>query len=514
MSTKNKEGFLTGLTPIPEITSSKYNLWWRCDSMVRCWLVNGMEPEFREGFVYCKTVKQLWGEVLERYGQMNGPLLFQLKKYLRNVEQDKSSVAQYFNKFKRYWDQIDEIEGFPDCTCGVLAKCTCNLLKKRLERASTEIVLTFLMGLSDSYDNLKSQILSMEHMPSINKVYSLVQQVESQKKISSMMNATHEMSALFSSKQGVPAFNQGSTSNSHAPQQGGQKKDSKKPKTDKRWCPQCTKSGHNRDTCFVLHPELKAKYLARFSGNASVQGDDDHPLGFSDTQMMDTGSSQAGPSQSNPQANHMSQTDLAQAIFQQVMQMLQHQQGGNTSSAEYANASVNFAGNALVTNAITTACKINNSDWIVDSSASDHMTAHKSHFSSLKLLTKPIIVGLPDGTTKLVRYSGDIQLHPLLTLHDVLLIPDFKHNLLSVGKLLSSSRMLIHFYVDHCIIQDPASKGTIEVGQREAGLYKLKISHQQSLSFNSVQCNNCKNKSCAKLDLFHARLGHTSLAKM
>ncbi|XP_074293809.1 uncharacterized protein LOC141620974 [Silene latifolia] len=468
----------------------------------------------REGFLSCKTAKQLWGDVLERYGQMNGPLLFQLKKDLRNVEQDKSSVAEYFNKLKRYWDQIDEIEGFPDCTCGVLAKCTCNLLKKMLERPSTEKVLTFLMGLSDSYDNLKSQILSMEPMPSINKVYSLVQQVESQKKISNLMSATHEMSALFSHKQGAPAFNQGNSSNSPAAHQGGQKKDSKKFKTDKRWCPQCTKSGHTKDTCFVLHPELKAKYLARFSGNANVQGDDDHPLGLSDTQMMDTGSFQAAPSHSNHQASPISQTDLAQAVFQQVMQMLQYQQGGNTGSADCANAAVIFAGNALVTNAITTACKIDNSDWIVDSGASDHMTAHKSYFSSLKLLSKPIIVGLPDGTTKLVRYSGDIQLHPLLILHDVLLIPDFKHNLLSVGKLLSSSHMLIHFYVDHCIIQDPASKGTIAVGQREAGLYKLKLGSQLSHSLQSVHCNNCLNKSCDKLDLYHARLGHTSLAKM
>ncbi|XP_074266476.1 uncharacterized protein LOC141589748 [Silene latifolia] len=134
MSTKNKEGFLTGMTAIPAITSSRYSLWWRCDSTVRCCLVNGMELEFREGFMTCKTAKQLWTEVFERYGQMNGPLLFRLKKDLRNVVQDSSSVPEYFNKLKRYWDEIEEIEDFPYCTCEVLAKCTCNLLKKMLER--------------------------------------------------------------------------------------------------------------------------------------------------------------------------------------------------------------------------------------------------------------------------------------------------------------------------------------------------------------------------------------------
>ncbi|XP_074301707.1 uncharacterized protein LOC141633129 [Silene latifolia] len=524
MSTKHKEGFLTGMTAIPAITSSRYSLWWRCDSTVRCWLVNSMEPEFREGFMTCKTAKQLWTEVFERYGQMNGPLLFQLKKDLRNVVQDKSSVAEYFNKLKRYWDEIEEIEDFPDCTCGVLAKCTCSLLKKMLERASIEKVLTFLMGLSDSYDTLKSQILSMEPMPPINKVYSIVQQIESQKKISNVMNTTHEMSALFSNRQGAQFPNQGSYSgqqgNQSSNQQGNLKKEFKKPKADKRWCTHCVKSGHTRDTCFILHPELKAKYLARFSGNAQVHDEDEHPLAIPDMQM-DIHPSSPGSSHTEHQGHFSSNSDIAQLVFQQVMQMLQNKQAASTSSADHTSASVNFAGTTLVTNAINSTCNITECDWIVDSGASDHMTAHKSYFSSLRILSKPIVVGLPDGSTKLVHSIGDIQLHPLLILHDVLFIPDFKLNLLSVGKLLSTSHMLIHFSVDSCIIQDPASKRTVAVGHREAGLYKLKFGNQQNKCFQNHSslpeighCNNLANNSCAKIDLYHARLGHTSLAKM
>ncbi|XP_074301880.1 uncharacterized protein LOC141633290 isoform X2 [Silene latifolia] len=304
LATKNKDGFLTGLTSMPAITSSTYSLWWRCDSMVHCWLVNSMEPEFRESFMTCETAKQLWDEVSERYGETNGPLLFQLKKNLRNITQENSSVAEYFCRLKRYWDEIEEIEDFPDCTCGVLAKCTCNLMKKVLELASREKVLTFLMGLSDSYDTLKSQILLMEPMPPINKAYSIVQQIESQKKASSIMNSVHDTSALYSNKLGGRYVQQAGHPN--------QQNTAKKPK-NQRWCTACNKSRHTRDTCFILHLEQKAKYLARFSGNAHATSDDEeHPL-CSFPSQLEPQNIQASSSHSHSEhkENPMVPSDLA-----------------------------------------------------------------------------------------------------------------------------------------------------------------------------------------------------------
>ncbi|KAK9750465.1 hypothetical protein RND81_02G199300 [Saponaria officinalis] len=95
LSSKNKLGFVTGKTAMPSANSSKFQQWIRCDSMVRCWLINSMIPAIKDVFMMCKNAKQIWTEVQERYGQSNGPLLFQLKKDLRNISQENDSIADY-----------------------------------------------------------------------------------------------------------------------------------------------------------------------------------------------------------------------------------------------------------------------------------------------------------------------------------------------------------------------------------------------------------------------------------
>ncbi|XP_074318808.1 uncharacterized protein LOC141655638 [Silene latifolia] len=111
LGSKNKEGFINGAITVPEITSAKYKAWLRCDYMIRCWILSSMTPEVKSGFLSAKSAKQLWSEIQERYGQSNAPLLFQLKKELRNLGQDSDSVVEYYNKLKRRWDEVEEVEG-------------------------------------------------------------------------------------------------------------------------------------------------------------------------------------------------------------------------------------------------------------------------------------------------------------------------------------------------------------------------------------------------------------------
>ncbi|XP_074307074.1 uncharacterized protein LOC141642244 [Silene latifolia] len=113
LGSKNKEGFINGVIAEPEITSDKYKAWKCCDYMIRCWILSSMTPEVKSGFLSAKSAKELWSDIQERYGQSNAPLLFQLKKELRNLGQDTNYVVEYYNKLKRRWDEIEEIEGIP-----------------------------------------------------------------------------------------------------------------------------------------------------------------------------------------------------------------------------------------------------------------------------------------------------------------------------------------------------------------------------------------------------------------
>lgn len=55
-------------------------------------------------------------------------------------------------------------------------------------------------------------------------------------------------------------------------------------------------------------------------------------------------------------------------------------------------------------------------------------------FSALSSL--PLHIALPDGTIKKVQTVGTISLNFEITLSKVFHIPEFKHNLLSVARLL------------------------------------------------------------------------------
>lgn len=88
---------------------------------------------------------------------------------------------------------------------------------------------------------------------------------------------------------------------------------------------------------------------------------------------------------------------------------------------------------------------LNDVSWIVDTGASDHMTPHAHLFSSMRRPEKSILIGFPDGHTKEVKYVGTIMINNELELRDVLYVPDFKHSLLSMSKLLNDYRLAAYF---------------------------------------------------------------------
>lgn len=61
-----------------------------------------------------------------------------------------------------------------ECPCAV--KCSCDLIKSIQRKQEIEQVVCFLKGLGQIYGTVKSNILMMEPLPSINKAYGIVLQ--------------------------------------------------------------------------------------------------------------------------------------------------------------------------------------------------------------------------------------------------------------------------------------------------------------------------------------------------
>jgi len=87
--------------------------------------------------------------------------------------------------------------------------------------------------------------------------------------------------------------------------------------------------------------------------------------------------------------------------------------------------------------AICCLCRLENGSWIIDSSASDHMSFDADALYNLGLLDNPILVSSLNGYKFQVSHHGKLKLNDNLVFNHVLLVPQFKYNLLSVKRSAS-----------------------------------------------------------------------------
>ncbi|GKC55024.1 hypothetical protein Tco_1077769 [Tanacetum coccineum] len=147
LGAKLKLGFIDGSCPRPGIQDADLQRWIRCDYMVTCWILNSIVTELSNAFLYAQSACGLWKEIAERCGQSNGPLIYQLERELSKITQDSNSK-----------------------------------------------LIQFVMKLNDDYESVRSQILAMDSLLTVNKAYYIVQQIEKQKQVT---NHSFELTAFF-----------------------------------------------------------------------------------------------------------------------------------------------------------------------------------------------------------------------------------------------------------------------------------------------------------------------------
>ncbi|GJX94423.1 diaminopimelate epimerase, chloroplastic [Tanacetum coccineum] len=131
--------------------------------------------------------------------------------------------------------------------------------------------------------------------------------------------------------------------------------------------------------------------------------------------------------------------------------------------------------------------------------ASDHMTLHFNLFITTRYLSDPIMVHLPDGRSLKVTIVGKVALTPSLILSDDLTIEE----IVAVGK---GSRCL---YICKPMLDPTSFAASVEEFHKSHKLY-VPIS-----VFNKTGYSNVANATPSlDVQLFHSRLGHTSVSKL
>ncbi|GJZ02801.1 ribonuclease H-like domain-containing protein [Tanacetum coccineum] len=85
--------------------------------------------------------------------------------------QNGSSIADYYHKLNTLWKQYDAMIELP--------KCVCNASEGFKKHNQLLKLMKFLMGLDDSYMQIRSFILSRETLPDVRSAYAIISSEES-----------------------------------------------------------------------------------------------------------------------------------------------------------------------------------------------------------------------------------------------------------------------------------------------------------------------------------------------
>lgn len=91
--------------------------------------------------------------------------------------------------------------------------------------------------------------------------------------------------------------------------------------------------------------------------------------------------------------------------------------------------------------------------WIIDTRASNHMTGDMSVLVNVKKCEGEAKINLPTRETSIITHVGDVIFKSNLTLRNVLFVPTFKHNMLSVRKIFHNGEYKVVFHSKFCLIK-------------------------------------------------------------
>ncbi|XP_014499198.1 uncharacterized protein LOC106760249 [Vigna radiata var. radiata] len=196
LKSKNKIKFIDGSIKKPPRIGALFDSWERCNVMVLSWITKTLSPQIAESVIYVEDAKELWDELRERF-----------------------SKGDYF----KISDLLQDIHSI-----------------KQGERG----------GLNDTYNTVRTQILLMDPIPNINRVFSLIMQQERQEKQDS---AEIKILANVADRNSQWRPDQTWRSQGRGTRSRGQGRGRGKNSSYGKQCSYCNKMNHTVDECYAKH---------------------------------------------------------------------------------------------------------------------------------------------------------------------------------------------------------------------------------------------------------------------
>ncbi|XP_058734143.1 uncharacterized protein LOC131605858 [Vicia villosa] len=453
LGAKLKFEFLDGTIPMSvDSFDPLHRAWNRCNMLIHSWIMNSVDPSIAQSIVFMENAADVWLDLKERFSQGDLVRISELQQEIYSLKQDSRTVTEFFSELKILWEELEIYMPIPTCTCR--SKCVCEAMRTARRNHQLLHSMRFITGLNDNFGVVKSQILLRDPLPSINKIFSMILQ--------------HE-------RQLIPTFSEDSKAliNTSESKKLYQKSGKSFTKSKPRVCTYCNKSGHTVDTCYKKHGLPPHLQRSNSSGTAS----EGSAFTTSDAAPV------KGPSPS-----------LTHEQYEKLIHLIQgsslNQQLGNVASNQVRSihssglTPVDSSGIYSVHSISCFHSSCHNTtlgSWIIDSGDSHHICSSLQWFHSYSEIT-PILVKLPNGQHTVTKFMGTVTFSPGFTILNVLYVPDFSVNLISVSELCHN---------------------LIGSAERLDGLYYLLLTNKKITP--SINANQIPQSA-----LWHFRLGHLS----
>ncbi|KAI4350951.1 hypothetical protein L6164_005353 [Bauhinia variegata] len=228
----------------PNSLDEKYSAWDIEGTIIMTWLLNSMQLDISQNFMFLETSKQIWEMVKKTYSKAQDvAVVYELKTRIANTKQGNLSVTEYYNLLTNLWQEMDMYRKLK------VSEDTQAILRERKQ----DRVFEFLASLNEAFDHVRVQILGRETLPNLNETLYLTRGEESRRDV--MLDSTSNAdSALIAERRDNRGSKTDSVFNAARRDNRGSKSDSTKASNrDNLWCTHCKKPKHTRETCFKLH---------------------------------------------------------------------------------------------------------------------------------------------------------------------------------------------------------------------------------------------------------------------
>ncbi|XP_072072018.1 uncharacterized protein [Arachis hypogaea] len=192
---KNKSGFLTGSLPSPSSDDPQFSLWERCNNLTDLLRIAELQEE-----VYA-------------------------------LKQGTQSVTDFYTSLKILWEELENSRPLPSCSCP--AK----------NHRTQDFVIRFLKGLDERFSVVRSQLLLLDPLPPVNRIFAMV--IQHERQLQALFGILEEPRIL-----AAAAENCRSSSGRGRSFSSGIGRSSS---FSSKMCTYCGRTGHTVEVCYSKH---------------------------------------------------------------------------------------------------------------------------------------------------------------------------------------------------------------------------------------------------------------------